>query len=136
MIFGDAYPVLNDVLSKDFDQDGIKLRTQGVVLDINPLWFGAYRATVAALRADMLFHYPWTWMFLEDVLHLFEAIDGEAFDLKWIDPKGGVRRQINDIREGRPIPDSALPFIVKVIARPFDPSRGQMSALISPAAQG
>jgi len=99
--------------------------TQGVVLDINPIWLLGYRLYRAGLNPyafDM--HMPWPsmpWLMAADLLHL-ETIEGDAFDFKWVDKSGWVKNVtshfIDNSDRSRSIPDSALPFIVKVVAGP------------------
>jgi hypothetical protein len=114
--------------------------TQGVVLDINPIWLLAYRLHCAGLNQyafDM--HVPWPFVpgLITSDLFRLEAIEGDAIDLKWEDKSGWVsnvtRHLLND--SDRSIPDSALPFIVKVIARPVSPeffeTRAQLVGLVT-----
>jgi hypothetical protein len=114
--------------------------TQGVVLDINPVWLLAYRLYCAGLGPyafDM--HMPWHFapgLVAHDLLHL-QSIEGDAIDLKWVDKSGWVHSVTRHLlnHSDRNISDSALPFIVKVIARPvsaeFFETRAQLVGLVT-----
>jgi hypothetical protein len=110
--------------------------TQGVVLDINPLWLWAYRLDRAGLNPnafDMRRSVP--FVFSEELLHL-ETFEGDAIDFKWVEKNGWAERVTAYLfdRPDKPVPISAVPFIVKVIAKPAGPelseTREQLVALV------
>lgn len=98
--------------------------TQGVVLDVNPIWLAAYRVARAGLRADAFDMLHWSlWpVFLWEQLALSETVEGDTIDFGWTDKAGRVENLIRNLMEDyhKPIPTSAFPFVVKVIARPVD----------------
>jgi hypothetical protein len=104
--------------------------TQGVVLDINPIWLAAYRMARAGLRPDafdMMMHWsPWPSFLAED-LFLSGTVEGDAIDFNWTDKAGRVENFIRNLREDyhKEIPASAQPFIVKVIAQPVGPNQAE-----------
>jgi hypothetical protein len=94
--------------------------TQGVLLDINPIWLWAYRLSRAGLRPEHI--YDW---FLDRIWAppiSLESIEGDAIDFDWNDALGVVRHftdnWINQYENNDSIPDSMLPFIVKIITKP------------------
>jgi hypothetical protein len=95
--------------------------TQGVVLDINPIWLAAYRMARTGLRPDAFdMHWsPWPVLLMEE-LFLSETVEGDAIDFNWTDKAGRVENLTRNLMEDfhKQIPASALPFIVKAIARP------------------
>lgn len=97
--------------------------TQGVVLDVNPIWLAAYRMARAGLRPDAFdMHWMlWPALLLEDLL-LTETIEGDAIDFTWTDKAGRVENLTRNLLENfhKQLPASSLPFLVKVIARPVD----------------
>jgi len=99
--------------------------TQGIALDINPIWLYAYRLYQAGLRPSWFFHGPWPelesgWRFV-DSLMANQTYDNEAIDFTWIDKSGFVQELTYRLSGERdnPVPDSSLPFLVKVVTRPF-----------------
>jgi hypothetical protein len=110
--------------------------SQGVVIDINPVWLHAYLLDRAGLNPDAL-HMPWS--FMEEIalhnLYSQNPIEGDAIDFGWIDKSGWVnnvtRHMLNS--RGRPIAEPSLPFVVKAIAKPASPeffeTRAQLVAL-------
>jgi hypothetical protein len=110
--------------------------TQGVVLDINPIWLAAYRMSRTGLRSDAIdLHFsPWPVLLMED-LFLSETIEGDVIDFTWPDKNGRVENLTRNLMEDfhKPLPASALPFIVKVIAKPIGAelaeTRAQLVAL-------
>jgi hypothetical protein len=74
---------------------------------------------------------------MADNLLRLQSIESDAIDFKWIDKSGWVKNVTRHLLDNsdRSIPDSALPFIVKVIARPVSPeffeTRGQLVALVT-----
>ena len=98
--------------------------TQGVALDINPIWLYAYRIYQAGLGPSWFFRGPWpelesVWRFVDSLIAT-QAYDNEAIDFTWIDKSGWVQEltyRLSGERE-RPIPESSLPFLVKVVTRP------------------
>ena len=96
--------------------------TQGIVLDINPIWLAAYRVARSGLRPDAFdMHWsPWPSFLLEE-LFLSETIEGDTIDFNWTDKTGHVenftRHLMKDFNKPS-LPASTLPFIVKVIAKP------------------
>ncbi|SRR6266849_233090 len=110
--------------------------TQGVVLDINPLWLLAYRLDRAGLNLyafDM--RWPLPFVATEELVHL-ETFEGDAIDFKWMEKTGwteGVSARIFEHSDRR-VPNSAVPFVVKVIAKPAGPelleTREQLVALV------
>ena len=97
--------------------------TQGVVLDINPIWLAAYRLARAGLRTsafDMHWSF-WPYLLIDDVFRI-ESLAGDFIDFKWIDKTGWVENLTRNLLENfhKPIQASALPFIVKAIAKPVN----------------
>jgi len=98
--------------------------TQGVALDINPIWLYAYGIYQAGLGPSWFFRGPWpelesVWRFVDSLIAT-QAYDNEAIDFTWIDKSGWVQEltyRLSGERE-RPIPESSLPFLVKVVTRP------------------
>ena len=97
--------------------------TQGVVLDVNPIWLAAYRMARAGLRPDAFdMHWMlWPALLLEDLL-LTDTVEGDAIDFTWADKAGRVENLTRNLLENfhKQLPASSLPFLVKVIARPVD----------------
>lgn len=95
--------------------------TQGVVLDVNPIWLAAYRMARAGLRPEAFdMHWMlWPALLVEDLL-LSETIERDTTDFKWSDKSGRVENLTRNLLENfhKTLPASALPFLVKVIARP------------------
>jgi hypothetical protein len=85
---------------------------QGVVLDINPVWFLAYQCGRAGISPD--------WFGIGQELVLLETIDGDTVDLGWRDNTRWLRGAMERVQgqNNRAIPESALPFVVKIIAKP------------------
>lgn len=97
--------------------------TQGVVLDINPIWLAAYRLARAGLRTsafDMHWSF-WPYLLIDDVFRI-ESFAGDFIDFKWIDKTGWVENLTRNLLENfhKPIQASTLPFIVKAIAKPVN----------------
>lgn len=94
--------------------------TQGVLLDINPIWLWAYRLSRAGLRPEHIYDslYYGVW---EPFISL-ESIEGDAIDFDWNDERGIVHHLtdnwINHYDNNDSIPDNVLPFIVKIITKP------------------
>lgn len=109
--------------------------TQGVVLDINPIWLLAYRLYCAGINPYAFdVHVPWlsvSSLITDDLLP--PTIEGDAIDLRWVDKSGWVKH-VTAYLQDKSIPDSALPFIVKIIARPVSEdrfeTRAQLVALV------
>lgn len=109
--------------------------TQGVVLDINPAWLVAFRLDRAGLQP---FSYDMRWSIPsplgEDLLHL-ESFEGDTIDFKWEDKTRWVYDITHHLtgRAEKQIAEAALPFIVKVIAKPvgfdFFEARARLVAL-------
>ena len=89
--------------------------TQGVLLDVNPIWFTAYCAARSGLRPGWLLWDAWFWGFPR-----IEAVAGDAIDFGWIDMTGWVdewtHRIVGDSKKH--IQKRDQPFLVKAIARP------------------
>jgi hypothetical protein len=114
--------------------------TQGVVLDVNPIWLLAYRFGRAGLR-PFFFDFRWEFhglaplLLLEQLVSL-ETIEGDAIDFGWVDKTGWVQEVMyRSAHLDKPIPEFAMPFLVKIIAKPvnsnFFESREQLVALAS-----
>src|SRR5436309_5475165 len=86
--------------------------TQGVVLDVNPIWLAAYRMARTGLRPDA-FDMHWSlWpVLLMEELFLSETIEGDAIDFNWTDKAGLAENLTRNLMEDfhKPIPPSALP---------------------------
>ena len=99
--------------------------SQGVALDINPIWLYAYRLHNAGL-APLHFHGPWpdfgmAWYVIE-MLMAGQSFDGDEIDFNWVDKMGWVQEYTERLRGNRnnSISESMYPFIVKAIAKPID----------------
>lgn len=95
--------------------------TQGIVLDINPIWLAAYRLARAGLRTsafDMHWSF-WPYLFMDDVFRM-ESFSGDAIDFKWVDKTGWVENLTRNLQDDfhKKLQPSALPFVVKAVARP------------------
>lgn len=94
---------------------------QGIVLDINPIWLAAYRVARAGLRAEVfdIFWPHWPGWIIEELLPS-ETVEGDAIDFSWTDKAGRVENLTRNLLDNfqKPMPASALPFLVKVIAKP------------------
>src|SRR6266550_1497572 len=76
--------------------------TQGVLLDVNPIWLLAYHFGRAGLR-PFFFDFHW-----ERLLSL-ETIEGDAIDFRWVDKTGWVQEVMYRIAHvDQPIPEFAL----------------------------
>lgn len=67
--------------------------SQGVALDINPIWLYAYRLHCAGLTPSH-FHGPWpdfgmAWYLIE-MLMAGQTFDGDEIDFNWVDKSGWV----------------------------------------------
>ena len=99
--------------------------TQGVALDINPIWLYAYRLHCAGLIPRFL-HGPWPEFgmasHLVEMLMERQAFDEDAIDFDWMDKTGWVQEHTQYLREHHEnsLPDYLLPFIVKVITKPMN----------------
>jgi hypothetical protein len=83
--------------------------SQGVVLDINPIWLHAYQRSKAGLSPE--YFYPeGGWM-------LTPWVGGDYIDLSWNAGAPWIRATTAAVR-GRPVSDDWLPFVVKAIAKP------------------
>lgn len=95
--------------------------TQGVVLDVNPIWLAAYRMARAGLRPDAFdMHWSlWPVLLTED-LFSSQTIEGDDIDFGWVDKVGRVENITRNLMQDfhKPMPASAQPFLVKVIAKP------------------
>jgi hypothetical protein len=95
--------------------------TQGVFLDLNPIWWTAYCLARAGLRPDaldMVFHYG-SWAYVADMVSL-EAAEGDEIDFTWVDSSEQVEnftRHLHD-RHSKQLQASSLPFVAKIIAKP------------------
>ncbi|WP_263366762.1 hypothetical protein [Edaphobacter bradus] len=95
--------------------------TQGVVLDVNPIWLAAYRLARTGLRADaFVLHWSLWPVFLREELARSQGVEGDTIDFGWTDKAGRVENFIRNLMEDyhKPIPTSSFPFMVKVIAKP------------------
>jgi hypothetical protein len=96
--------------------------TQGVVLDINPIWLAAYRLARAGLRSGAFDLHWMSWpLLLIEELARFESIAGDVIDFDWVDPSGNVENFTRNLMSDfhKPLSTRTLPFVVKVIARPI-----------------
>jgi hypothetical protein len=95
--------------------------TQGVVLDINPIWLAAYRLARAGLRTSAFdLHWSfWPYLLIDDVFRM-ESFAGDAIDFKWVDKTGWVENLTRNLLDDfhKKLQAAALPFIVKAIAKP------------------
>jgi hypothetical protein len=111
--------------------------TQGVELDINPIWLNVYHMERTGLLPD------WFNLFFNKGLSIFETgigtvfgtVEGDAIDFSWR-PKRSSFVDFMSILSGssfRGLPASAWPFMVKIIAQPVGPdqaeARGQLVQL-------
>jgi hypothetical protein len=102
--------------------------SQGVALDINPIWLYAYRLHCAGLIPRFL---DGLWPEFGMASHLVEmlmarqAFDEDAIDFDWVDKTGWVREHTQYLREnhGHSLPDYLYTFIVKVITKPISRDR-------------
>ena len=97
--------------------------TQGIVLDINPIWLAGYRMMRAGLRASAL-DTPWTFWpnpFIDDVIRA-ESFAGDYIDFRWIDKTDLVENLTRYLFKNfhKKLQSSTLPFFVKVIAKPVN----------------
>jgi len=90
--------------------------TQGVVLDTNPIWLASYHLAQAGLPPSALDLHLWPFA---DLLPL-RTVEGDTVDFNWADDSGSVEylTLLMFGKRERTFPDSSLPFVVKVIARP------------------
>lgn len=106
---------------------------QGVVLDVNPFWFEAYRLARVGLSPNAL-EGPWPYRSLRDSL-LVDTSD-DLIDFGWSDDTGWVEKSTRRFFAGssqRTLLNLSL--IVKVIAKPVDSKlAGQRASLVSLAA--
>lgn len=99
--------------------------SQGVALDINPIWLYAYRLHNSGLSPSH-FHGPWpdygvAWYLIE-MLMAGQTFDGDEIDFNWVDKSGWVQEHTERLRGDRnnSISESFYPFIVKAITKPID----------------
>jgi hypothetical protein len=95
--------------------------TQGVFLDLNPIWWAAYCLARAGLnpdRFDVPLHFG-SGPHVADIVSL-EAAEGDEIDFTWIDRYGRVESLSRHLRQNydQQLQPSSLPFIAKVIAKP------------------
>lgn len=109
--------------------------TQGVVLDINPVWLIAYHLNRAGLQP---FPYDMRWSIpslLGEGLLRIESFEGDSIDFGWVDDTRWVHDVTHHLigHREKGFKDQILPFIVKVIAKPVDikffEARAQLVAL-------
>jgi hypothetical protein len=93
--------------------------TQGVMLDVNPIWLAAYRMARAGLRPDAFDFRWWLWPALDELVGS-DSIEGDLIDFDWTDSTGQVENLTRHLMADfeKPLPSYGLPFIVKAIARP------------------
>jgi hypothetical protein len=109
--------------------------TQGVVLDISPIWLAAYRMARAGLSPsafDMHWSF-WSYLFIDDVFRI-DSFAGDAIDFKWVDKTGWVENVTRSLLENfyKHLQPSVFPFIVKAIAKPVSPDLAeQREALVA-----
>lgn len=104
---------------------------QGIVLDVNPIWLAADRMARTGLRPDA-FDMHWSlWpVLLMESLFPSETVEGDAIDFGWTDKAGRAENLTRNLMEDfhKPISPSALPFIVKVIAKPVGTEQAEARA--------
>src|SRR5436309_14596966 len=83
--------------------------TQGVMLDINPIWLAAYRMARAGLRPDAFDFRWWASWPAPDELIRSESIEGDFIDFDWTDSTGQVENITRNLMANfhKPLPASA-----------------------------
>src|SRR5436305_11729926 len=87
--------------------------TQGVLLDINPVWLLAYRLSRTGLRPffrpfhpEFVWEYAWIAPALLERIVSLETIEGDVIDFKWRDKSGWVQEILyRTAHLGKPLPD-------------------------------
>lgn len=74
--------------------------TQGVVVDINPIWLVAYRLARAGLRTSAfdMHRSLWPYLLIDDMFRI-ESFAGDFIDFKWIDKSGWVENLTRNLLE-------------------------------------
>lgn len=111
--------------------------TQGVVLDINPVWRWFHALHRAGLRPELGMPSWESFLRLQSSLAaqfaILEPMQADEPDFKWVDPTGYVAMLSRQVRGGAIVSDSMLPFVVKVIAKPvgeeFFSAREELAAM-------
>ena len=95
--------------------------TQGVILDVNPIWWAAYCLARAGLRSDAVDIFPHFGPspYIADMIPL-EAVEGDEIDFTWVDTPGRVENLTRNLLQDyhKQLQARSLPFIVKIIAKP------------------
>jgi hypothetical protein len=96
--------------------------TQGVVMDINPIWLFLYRLN----RAGLAYRFPiarneYNW--LTEQLVNMESLEGDEIDFSWLDSDDVVKyfsSEFFSLQGGiESLPERHLPFIIKIIVKPI-----------------